>query len=138
MPIYQYDCASCSRRVDVFVRSASSTAKPACPECGGKKLTRVMSSFVRARTAGQRLDDIDFNQEMGRLGSGDVGDFARWAKRMGREYDGELGSEFSQMAEKAEAGQDPIERVDPGFTLKHRIEKRRGEIASSDDGASAS
>jgi putative FmdB family regulatory protein len=136
MPIYQYDCTSCSRRVDVFVRSASSTAKPACPECGGKKLTRVMSRFARARTAGQRLDDIDLNQEMGRLGSGNVGDFARWAKRMGREYDGELGSEFSEMAEKAEAGEDPIERVDPGFTLKHRIEKRRSEISSSDDSSS--
>jgi hypothetical protein len=96
-----------------------------------------MSQFARARTAGQRLDDIDFNQEMGRLGSGDVGDFARWAKRVGRQYDGELGSEFSEMAEKAEAGEDPIERVDPGFTLKHRIEKRRSEITSSDDGASA-
>ena len=44
---------------------------------------------------------------------------------MGREYDGELGSNFSELAEKAESGDDPIERVDPGFKLQHEINKTK-------------
>lgn len=127
MPIYQYDCAACERRVDVFFRSASNTRRPVCPECGGRRLTRVMSQFARARSAGERVDSIDFDREMGRLRSGGEGDFARWAKRIGRQYDGELGSNFGELAERAEAGEDPVERVDPGHKLRHEIDKGKAK-----------
>ena len=109
MPIYQYDCEGCDQRVDVFFRSANSASDAACPECGSADLSRVMSAFARNRSGSDRLDSIDFSQEMGRLGGGNERDFAKWAKRMGREYDGELGSNFSELAEKAESGDDPIE-----------------------------
>lgn len=132
MPIYQYDCAACDQRVDLFFRSANSASDPVCPQCGGSELTRAVSQFVRARTSAQRVDSIDFDREMGRLGSGDEGDFGRWARRMGREYDGELGSNFSELADKADAGEDPIERVDPGHTLRYNVNKRRDEVASGD------
>ena len=125
MPIYQYDCAGCDRRVDVFFRSVSSASDPACPECGSVDLSRVMSAFARNRSSSDRVASIDFDQEMGRLRSGSEGDFAKWAKRMGREYDGELGSNFGELAEQAESGDDPIERVDPGFKLQHEINKTK-------------
>ncbi|HJM74800.1 MAG TPA: zinc ribbon domain-containing protein [Dehalococcoidia bacterium] len=125
MPIYQYDCEGCDQRVDVFFRSANSASDAACPECGSADLSRVMSAFARNRSGSDRLDSIDFSQEMGRLGGGNERDFAKWAKRMGREYDGELGSNFSELAEKAESGDDPIERVDPGFKLQHEINKTK-------------
>ena len=126
MPIYQYDCAGCERRVDIFFRSAGSAAAPACPQCGGTALTRVMSSFARTRSSSERIASIDFDREMGRLGSGDEGDFARWAKRLGKQYDEELGSNFGELAERAEGGADPVERVDPGFKLRYELEKKRG------------
>ena len=137
MPIYQYDCAGCDRRVDVFFRSVSSASDPACPECGSADLPRVMSAFARNRSSSDRVASIDFDQEMGRLRSGSEGDFAKWAKRMGREYDGELGSNFSELAEKAESGEDPIERVDPGFKLQHEINKSKKKSGggSHDGGA---
>ncbi|MEZ4501186.1 MAG: zinc ribbon domain-containing protein [Dehalococcoidia bacterium] len=129
MPIYQYDCAGCSRRVDVFFRSAGTASKPTCPECGGKKLTRVMSQFVRARSEADRLDSIDVDAQLGKLGGSDTGDFARWSKRLGKELGDDLGGDFREFAERAQAGDDPVERVDPGFTLKTRIEKRRSEAS---------
>lgn len=135
MPIYQYECAACQDRVDVFVRSRAAAGDAVCPQCGGAEMTRVMSQFARARSAGARLDSIDFNQEMGRTGSGDERDFARWARRMGKQYDEELGSDFGQLAERAEAGDDPTERVDPGHTLRHRLSRRRGEIDAGDGAA---
>ncbi len=134
MPIYQYDCASCERRVDIFFRSVDSAAEPLCPECGGGQLTRAVSQFARTRSSQERVDSIDFDREMGRLGSGGEGDFARWARRMGNEYDGELGSNFGELAERADAGEDPVERIDPGHTLRYNIDKRRDEVSGGDGG----
>ncbi len=134
MPIYQYDCASCERRVDVFFRSVNSAGDPACPECGGSQLTRAVSQFARTRSSQERVDSIDFDREMGRLGTGNEGDFARWARRMGKDYDGELGSNFTELAERTDAGEDPVERIDPGHTLRYNINKRRDEVSGSDGG----
>lgn len=134
MPIYQYDCASCELRVDVFFRSVSSVGDPVCPDCGGRQLTRAVSQFARARSSQERVDSIDFDREMGRLGSGNEGDFARWARRMGNEYDGELGSNFTELAERTDAGDDPVERIDPGHTLRYNINKRRDEVSQGDGG----
>ncbi|MBM3139589.1 MAG: zinc ribbon domain-containing protein [Chloroflexi bacterium] len=137
MPIYQYDCAGCGRRVDILFRSVSKAAKPCCPECGSAKLKRAVSQVARLRSERERVESIDFDQEMGHLQSGDESGFARWARRMGRQYDGELGSEFSQIADKADAGEDPIERVDPAHTLRWRIQKRREELSGPASGGDA-
>ena len=125
MPIYQYDCAGCGRRVDVFFRSISSVGKPVCPECGARKLKRVMSQVARARSAADRVDSIDVNQELGRVDPRDPGSFARWARRMGRDYDSELGSDFGALADRADAGDDPVERADVGHTLRYRVDRAK-------------
>jgi putative FmdB family regulatory protein len=133
MPIYQYDCASCERRVEVFFRSAKAVTEPSCPECDSDQLKRVISRVARLRSSGQRLSDIDLNQELGRLDGGDKGDFARWARRMGDQFDGELGSDFGDLADRADAGEDPIERVDPAHALRHRVDKAKDNLATDGD-----
>ena len=119
MPIYQYDCGSCQRRVDVFFRSASAAVDttPECPECGATTLTRVMSKFVRARSESDRLDSIDIDGELGRLRGSDPGYFARWSRQLGREL-----------------GEDPVERIDPAHTLRYRIEKKKAEASGDTPG----
>ncbi len=132
MPIYQYDCNGCKKRVEVFFRTVAKAeaATPACPECGSKKLKRAVSLFARRKTAAQRLEDIDINQELGRLEGIDEGSYTHWAERMGREYDGLLGSEntFSETAKKAYAGEDPLERLDPRHVLEHRISRAKERL----------
>jgi len=44
MPIYEYTCGGCGRDVELLVTSHS--AKPACPECGSKKLAKKFSTFA--------------------------------------------------------------------------------------------
>ncbi|HET7340432.1 MAG TPA: zinc ribbon domain-containing protein [Methylomirabilota bacterium] len=46
MPIYEYECADCRRRVSLLIRTLSASAAPACPRCGGAALTRLMSRFA--------------------------------------------------------------------------------------------
>ncbi len=45
MPIFEYDCESCGKRFDVFVRSRKQ-AKPACPDCGAKDCRKAFSTFA--------------------------------------------------------------------------------------------
>jgi putative FmdB family regulatory protein len=42
MPIYEYHCARCGKRVEVLVRS--STAVPQCPHCGTVLHERLFSA----------------------------------------------------------------------------------------------
>jgi putative FmdB family regulatory protein len=46
MPIYEYICSSCNKKVTVFLRTASAAADPHCPLCGGSGLSRIISSFA--------------------------------------------------------------------------------------------
>lgn len=50
MPIYQYNCAACERRVELFFRSAKAATEPSCPECGSQDLKRVISRVARVRS----------------------------------------------------------------------------------------
>ena len=134
MPIYQYECSGCARRVEILFRSVSKVGPAVCPECGSRDLRRAVSQVARARSDRERVDSIDPAQELGRLESGDVAGFARWARRVGREYDSELGSDFTTLAEQAEAGADPIERVDPAHTLRSQLRKRRDAIGGDVSG----
>jgi putative FmdB family regulatory protein len=130
MPIYQYDCPDCAQNVEVFFRSAKAAADPVCPECGGTNLKRRISRVARVRSSAQRLGDIDLNQEFGRLDGSDPSSFARWARRMGDQFDGELGSDFGELAERADAGEDPVERADPVHTLRNRVDRAKEQLGA--------
>jgi putative FmdB family regulatory protein len=129
MPIYQYDCGKCEQRVEVLHRSASSAAKPKCPECGSTRLTRVMSTFARRKTASDRLEGVDVEAQQAALQGGDEKSFARWARRAGAEYDEALGTNYRELAEQAEAGEDPVDRIDAGHSFQHRVEDRKAKVA---------
>lgn len=136
MPIYQYNCATCRKRVEVFFRSVSAAegVQPPCPECGGKKLTRQMSTFARTRSTKQRLDDIDQAQVQARLQTHDLGEFSRWAKEAGREYDEDLGTNYRELAERAEAGEDLVDRVDADYTFGEQVAMKQIQLEGSPDG----
>ena len=125
MPIYQYDCSGCGDRVEVLHRSAASIDTASCPQCGGGDLTRVMSTFARRRTSAQRLDEIDVRAQQAALEGGDEQSFARWARRAGAEYDEALGTNYRELAERTEAGEDPVDRIDAGHSFQHRVQDRR-------------
>ena len=59
MPVYEYACADCRKVVSVLVRRAGATAKPACPECGGKRLTRLISRFAFHQSMMSKLEQLD-------------------------------------------------------------------------------
>ena len=45
MPIYEYQCRQCGHQFE-FLVLPSSTATPACPQCKGQELERLLSGFA--------------------------------------------------------------------------------------------
>ncbi len=109
MPIYEYFCRSCRRRVTLLVRSISHPGTPTCPRCGGTELDRLMSRFARVRSEDDRLDSLADPSSFGDVDENDPKSVARWAKKMGKELGEDVGEDFDQMMEQAmdeEAGGD--------------------------------
>ncbi len=45
MPIYEYCCARCGEKFEIFVRSAAQQAAPICPTCGSIETRKALSLF---------------------------------------------------------------------------------------------
>lgn len=101
MPIYEYYCQDCRRRVSILVRSISNPGKPICPRCGSHDLERLMSRFARLRSEEDRLDSLADPTSFGDLDENDPKSVMRWAKKMGRELGEDLGEDLDQVMEEA-------------------------------------
>lgn len=138
MPIYQFDCAGCQRRVEILFRSVNSTKQPVCPECGSRKLKKVIARVARIRSARERFEGVDHQREAAEIGgSSDPAVFARWARRVGAEYDEELGTNYRELAERAEAGEEVYERIDPDHTFRHQVNQKLAELDRPADAPSS-
>ena len=110
MPIYEYDCADCRRRVSLLILRISDPTRPRCPRCGGERLTRLMSRFARLRSEDARLDALADPSQMGDLDENDPKSVARFMKKMGGEMGEDSGEDWDQMVDEAmeeETGAEP-------------------------------
>jgi putative FmdB family regulatory protein len=57
MPLYQYGCGKCSHEFEVF-HKIDETIAIECPECGGKKVKKLVTPF-RTNLWSQFLDDME-------------------------------------------------------------------------------
>jgi len=114
VPIYEYRCGGCARRVSVFQRSIQSSAAAACPHCGSHDLARLISRVAVMRSEESRLGDLASDAGLADLDERDPRSLARWARRMGREMGEELGPEFDEVVERLEAGEMPGDMDDEG------------------------
>jgi len=134
MPIYEYRCAECGRKVSLFFGSFSIADRKTeagdieCPRCGSKKLQRLISRVNMVRSSSSSEDSLSDADEMGDMGGmdgmfdglneDDPRSVARWARHMKDSLgdDADLGPEFDQALARIEAGEDPdkvMEDMDP-------------------------
>ena len=110
MPIYEYRCGDCRRRVNLFFRSFSDIDdEPTCPHCGGTHLTRLISRVTVVRSEESRLDDLADPSMLGDLDENDPKSMARWMRKMSAEVGEEMPSEFDEVIDRLESGQSPEE-----------------------------
>lgn len=55
MPIYEYECRSCGNQFELLVLTGT---VPACPECKGRELERLLSGFA-VSSSGTRKTNLD-------------------------------------------------------------------------------
>jgi putative FmdB family regulatory protein len=59
MPIYEYACHRCKKFVEVVVRRVTDDFEPRCPDCGSKRLTRMISNFAFHLSFKSKIDALD-------------------------------------------------------------------------------
>ncbi len=111
MPIYEYRCHDCRRRVSIFWRTFSDAEgdAPVCPRCGGAKLTRLVSRVRVVRSEESRLEGMADFDDLPDFDEGDPRSMGRWMRKMSREMGEDLGPEFDEVVGRLEAGEDPEE-----------------------------
>jgi putative FmdB family regulatory protein len=115
MPIYEYRCRDCRRRVQVLTLRVSEEVDAVCEHCGGRKLDRLMSRFAMARSEESRLESLADPSGMGDVDESDPRSVARWMRRMGKELGDEVGGpEFDQMVDELESDGDGGDAGDLG------------------------
>jgi putative FmdB family regulatory protein len=109
VPIYEYDCSGCRRRVSLLILAPSTAPPPSCPRCGSQALQRVMSRFTTVRSEEDRLESLADPSSLGDLDENDPRSVARLMKKMGKEFGDELGEDFDSAVDEAmteSAGED--------------------------------
>jgi putative FmdB family regulatory protein len=109
MPIYEYGCYDCRKRVNIFFRSFSevATKEATCPRCGGTNLKRLISKVAVLRSEESRLESMADPTNLAGLDENDPKSIARWMRKMSSEMGEDLGGEFSEVVDRLEAGEDP-------------------------------
>jgi putative FmdB family regulatory protein len=101
VPIYEYECQGCRRRVSLLVRSLTGGAAPRCPRCGSGELHRLMSRFATVKSEDARLDSLADPSQYGDLDENDPKSMARFMKRMGQEMGEDLGDDLDEAMDEA-------------------------------------
>src|SRR5881296_4434183 len=112
MPIYEYRCTACKRKVTILTLRISEAVDPVCEHCGSRALTRLMSRFALGRSEESRLDSFGDDASLAGLDENDPKSMARWMRKMGKELGEEAGEDFDEMVDELEAGEGAGEEED--------------------------
>ena len=100
MPIFEYFCRNCKRKMTFLVLSPASF-RPVCKFCKSVDLDQLFSRFAMPKSEEKRLEALADPSSFAGLDENDPGSVARWMKKMGKEMGEDLGEDFEQVAEEA-------------------------------------
>ena len=125
MPIYEYACLDCRKRVNVFFRSFAEASDEAavCPICGGKHLHRLVSRVAVLKSEESRMDSLADPSLMSGLESEDPPPLASFMRKMSNEMGEPIDPEMGEVIDRLESGEDP-----------DSIEQSMPDMGGMDDG----
>ncbi len=101
MPIYEYYCQKCKRRMSFLVLTPASF-QPSCKFCKSEDLEQLFSRFASPKSEESRLESLADPSNFSGLDENDPSSVARWMKKMGKELGEDFGGEdIDQLAEEA-------------------------------------
>jgi putative FmdB family regulatory protein len=101
MPIYEYICNSCNKRLSFLVMNRDQFA-PKCNKCESIDLRRIMSRFRAKDSEESRIDKLADPSKWGALNENDPKSMVKFVKKMGKEMGDELGEDYDHIVEEAE------------------------------------
>ena len=124
MPIYEYYCGVCRKRVSVFFRtmSSASDANAVCPHCSGQQLRRLVSRVAVLKSEESRMDALADPSLMAGLENEDPRALAHMMRKMSDEMGEPLDGEMTEVLGRLESGESP-----------EAIEQSMPELAASAD-----
>ncbi|RJQ39133.1 MAG: zinc ribbon domain-containing protein [Dehalococcoidia bacterium] len=78
MPIYEFYCPGCRRKVSVLSKSVSASSQSRCPDCGSRELKRLVTTFSYRRSTKSVWDSS------GEPGTSAKADFYKDPRNIGR------------------------------------------------------
>ncbi|MGD2065522.1 MAG: zinc ribbon domain-containing protein, partial [Dehalococcoidia bacterium] len=57
MPIYEFICQDCYRRLSLLIRATSGSIVPKCSSCGSTNLSRIISGFAYHKSMKKEWED---------------------------------------------------------------------------------
>ncbi|MPZ14455.1 MAG: zinc ribbon domain-containing protein [Chloroflexi bacterium] len=105
MPIYEYRCNACARRLQLFFRSFAAVERAVCPHCQSADLRRLPSRVSVVRSESSQMDLMSDPSNLENLDFEDPRAVAQWAKQMGEASGIDGGSEYDEMIERLEHGE---------------------------------
>ena len=108
MPIYEFFCTNCRKRLTFLVRSSSSPFEPKCSACGNTDLVRAVSSFAihkSIKTIHEESGEPSMFQ--GPDYYKDPRNIGRWAEKRFQDMGMEMPSEIQENIKAAREGELP-------------------------------
>ena len=96
MPLYDYKCGNC-HVVTAVLSFSWKTSEPACRQCGGSDLTKLISSFSFRRSWGDSLNWTPSGETLTDVDEDSPQDLDRFMGRIKQEMGGEVTPDFNQM-----------------------------------------
>lgn len=126
MPVYEYRCNTCGRRVSLFYKSyrdydAAEGAR-ACTNCGATTLTRLISRVAIARP-GRDFSRMSSDEMLNVLEGGDSREVGQMMHQLGQD-EAVSDPAFGEVTERLMKGEDP-ERIESDLG---------GALSGGDDG----
>jgi len=100
MPIYEYRCNQCKKKMSILVMKIDSQQELCCTFCKSENLTRLFSRFATVRSEESRLESLADPSSLAGLDEKDPKSMARWMKKMGKEIGEDVGENFESDMEK--------------------------------------
>jgi putative FmdB family regulatory protein len=109
MPIFEYRCLDCKKKVSVFFRSMSAVDhnQARCPICGGAHLARLVSRVRAIRSEESHLDGLADDTALAGLDENDPQSMGRWMRKMASAAGEEMPPEFNEVVGRLESGENP-------------------------------
>ena len=147
MPMYEFLCEDCNRVFNFLARTPEAAKhRPACPKCGGRRMSKLFSLFALGRKGGGHgqgqeapapdadgdlspADEARMERAMAEIGrdmesvdENDPRQVAAVVRRLSDAGGESLNPEMDEMLRRLEAGEDP-----------ERVEEEMGDAFGDDD-----